>query len=353
MKEDGLKLHNEKFNKNNNRQREGAQNMNVAIRDTAVYYPENIVNNDYYLKHFAAMGKNESEFYETIGQNERKIIPNDSETTITLAIKAVAKLLTKNELNGSDIDLVIFTSQFPEMLIPSQAMAIHHAFDMKSSCLTFDLNANCVGMVVGLETANLYMRQFHLSRAIVIGADYMSKHSRDDSTVYSFFGDIGCATLLELEEGEDHWIASTFTSNSVDYDIGGFPACGMASIYRNTIAKNDKKFTIYHADTVDRKDLGIKDIDALLKQAGLVPDDVDLYCVSQATKKNVTDLRDYFMVSEQRMPYIGDIFGYTGTSSPFLVLDQYLQAGKIKHGDNIVLWSIGMAYQSFGLLIKF
>lgn len=327
--------------------------MNVAIRDTAVYYPENTVNNDYYIKHFAEMGKDETEFYKVIGQEERKIVTDESETTITLAIKAVAKLLEQNGLKGSDIDLVIFTSQFPEMLIPSQAMAIHHAFDMKSSCMTFDLNANCVGMVVGFETANLYMRQFHLHRSIVIGADYMSKHSRDDSTVYSFFGDVGCAALLELEEGDDRWLASTFTSNSLDYDIGGFPACGMASIYRNTIAKNDKKFTIYHADTVDRKDLGIKDIDTLLKQCEMIADDVDLFCVSQATKKNVTDLRDYFEVSEQRMPYIGDKFGYTGTSSPFLVLDQCLHAGKVKRGDSLVLWSIGMAYQSFGILIKF
>lgn len=209
-------------------------------------------------------------------------------------------------------------------------------------------------MVIGLQTANMYMRQFHLKRAIVIGADYISKHCRDDSTIYSFFGDLGCAALLELEEQEeDRWLASTFTSNSLDYDIGAFPACGMASIYRNTIAKNDKKFAIFHADTIDRKDLGIKDIEALLSQCKLRPDDVDLFCVSQATKKNVTDLRDNFGVSANRMPYVGDKFGYTGTSSPFLVLDQYLHTDKIKRGDIVVIWSIGMAYQSFGMLLKF
>lgn len=328
--------------------------MNTGIRDLAIYYPENTVDNNYYLEHFKKMGKDETEFYKMIGQDKRKIIDNDEETTISLGIKAAQKVMEQQNLSGTDFDLIIFSSQFPEYMVPSQALTLHQAIGGKKECLTFDINVNCVGMLVAFDLANgLLKDNVNMKRALVIGADYISKHCRNDSTLYSYFGDLGCALVLERSDRELSVLDRTYICESSEYDILKFPYCGMSKIYRESIQKNDKKATLTRGERIDRAKLSYDDIERLLARNNLKPNDVDYYCVSQAALPNLVDMRKHFGISEEKMPYVGCNYGYTGTSSPFLVLHDLYKNNKVNRGDLVLLWSIGASYQTYGILLKF
>ena len=47
-----------------------------------------------------------------------------------------------------------------------------------------------------------------------------------------------------------------------------------------------------------------------------------------------------FHLWRNKIPYIGDKYGYTGTASPLLALYSSLKEGKIKRGDYIEHWSV-------------
>jgi 3-oxoacyl-[acyl-carrier-protein] synthase III len=326
--------------------------LKIKIISVATYYPENEVGNDYYINHFKKKGMELSEFYLKSGQDKRKIVDNEEETTFSLGLRATQKVLEQTGLKGSDIDLIIFTSQYPEYTIPSQATLIHNAIEGKRDSLAFDLNANCVGMTVGFDTAIKYMTLSKcFKRTLLIGADYATKHTRDDNIIYSYFGDLGCAAILEKSEDEDSIVDTVYSTITDEPHFMMFPGCGLSAIYRD-MDKNEKK-TSLGPWKIDIGEEVINQVGKLLDRNKLTINDVDYICMSQAAAQNVERFRAHFNVDENKVPFIGNLFGYTGTSSPFLTLHDIIQKGKIKRGDKVIMWSIGASFTTCGILFEY
>lgn len=57
--------------------------------------------------------------------------------------------------------------------------------------------------------------------------------------------------------------------------------------------------------------------------------------------------------SNDQMIFVGDQFGYPGTSSPFLALHEGIQTEKIKRGDHVLFWTIGTGYEFITMLYKY
>ncbi len=326
--------------------------MKIKITGVATYFPENVVGNDYYIDHFKERGQDYTQFYENSGQDKRKIVKNDEETTLSLGIAVTQKVLAQTGLKGSDIDLIIFTSQYPEFTIPSQATLIHNAIEGKREALAFDLNANCVGMVVGFDTAMKHMTNSKcFKRALLIGADYASKHTRDDSILYSYFGDLGCAAILERTEEEGSILDTVYSTITDEPHFMMFPGCGLSGIYRE-VHKNEKK-TSLGPWKIDIGQEAIDQVEKLLSRNQLTIDDIKLICMSQAAAQNVDRLRNHFGIDENKAPFIGNEYGYTGTSSPFLTLHEMIKKGNINRGDKLIMWSIGASFTTCGILFEY
>ena len=58
-------------------------------------------------------------------------------------------------------------------------------------------------------------------------------------------------------------------------------------------------------------------------------------------------------ISESNSLYIGDAYGYTGTSSPFIVLYEAIKNNKVKRGDYIMFWTIAAGTSHIALLLKY
>ena len=58
-------------------------------------------------------------------------------------------------------------------------------------------------------------------------------------------------------------------------------------------------------------------------------------------------------VSKDRILYIGDKYGYTGTCAPFFVLYEAIKQHKVKRGDYILFWTMAAAGYHIFTLIKY
>jgi len=85
----------------------------------------------------------------------------------------------------------------------------------------------------------------------------------------------------------------------------------------------------------------------------LSTDDVQAYCLSQFSIANIKAIQNHYGLKDQQLMYIGDRFGYTGTSSPFIALHEGIEDGKIKRGDLVLFWTIGGGYQLVAMLFKY
>lgn len=91
----------------------------------------------------------------------------------------------------------------------------------------------------------------------------------------------------------------------------------------------------------------------IVKRNNMTIDDIDHYCLSQFALSNINKIKEHFSIPEEKITYVGDRYGYTGTSSPFVALYEGIQSGKIKRGDTVLFWTIGGGHEFITMLYKY
>jgi len=327
---------------------------NVKILAVEVYHPENQVDNSFYLEHFKSQGKDISGLLKAFGREKRYII-NNNENTLTMGIEVANKILKSAHLEGKDIDMILFSSQFPEYTFPSQSLIIHDAINGKEDCMCMDTNTNCAGMLVTVEnTIRAMMGNPHVKRALVIGSDYTSVHCRDDDELtYPIFADASAAIILEKTQDDDGFIDGICKSDGSTWGAVKYPACGTSNIYKEGLSVRDRKLEWTPFEGLFIINNAVNSIHDLLDRNNLKINEIDSYCFSQYSKAFGTLGCEKLGVDINKFIYIGDAYGYTGTSSPFIALYEGVKTGKIKRGDIVCLWSVAINWTICTILIRY
>ncbi|WP_379131251.1 ketoacyl-ACP synthase III [Paenibacillus sp. sgz500958] len=327
----------------------------ITIRQAAYYHPEHVVHNEFYLNHFSSMGKDIKHFLEVMGRERRYIAAGEEENALTMGLRAAEKALLDAGLAGEDLDMIVFASQTPEYTYPTNALILHRMLGGKHRTITMDSNANCAGMVTAVEQTSRYMQSNPAVRyALVVGSDYSSINCNpDDEITYPNFGDAAAAVILERNSETPGFIDSLYYTDSQGSEDILFPACGLSGIYQEGITPEQIRIRWTPFDGTVCVDAAIKDIQELLDRHGLTVNDISAFCLSQFSLKNIELIRTGLSAPEDRFIYIGDEFGYTGTSSPFIAFQRGVEDGRINHGDHVVFWSVGAGWQIPTMLFRY
>jgi len=329
---------------------------NVKILEVAVYHPENKVGNDYYIRHFAKQGKDITGLLEATGRENRYLSTDRNENPLTMGIEAATRVLAQSGIHAEDLDMIVFSSGTPEYVQPTNALKVHHALGGKSSAIVYDLNSNCVGMVVALEQISRNMiANPAIKYAMIVGSEQMNRYSRTDEEVpYSNFGDAAAAVILERQEEADAgFIGSSFYTDSSMHDTIVLPATGFSNIYREDLDEYDKRVEWLPFNTDDAFLSAKHAIERLLDENGLSKKEVKKYFLSQLSKKNIDVICEQLNEDPAKFKFIGNEFGYTGTSSPFIALAKSVEEKEIERGDIIVFWSVGSGITSCNVIYRY
>lgn len=324
----------------------------VKIKDVAIYHPSNQVDNQFYIDHFDALGQDIRGFLKALGREKRYICDDPNETALTMAIKASNSVLEKLNMKATDLDMIIFTSQTPETTLPSNAIRLFDYLKAKPGTIAYDLNANCAGMTVALEQVSHYMMSnTSIQKALIVGADYWSLISDpNDPLYYASFADGAAAIILERTDEEVGFIDSAYHINTIFAENMMYPAEGLTKGIRET--GNLKFAKSIPLDGGIVLEATYEMLDTLLKRNNLKPGDVK-YCFTQSVLNNIKRIQEHFNLTEDQIVYVGDRFGYTGTSSPFIALHEGILSGQVKRNDYLIFWTIGAGFELVATLIKY
>jgi 3-oxoacyl-[acyl-carrier-protein] synthase-3 len=78
-----------------------------------------------------------------------------------------------------------------------------------------------------------------------------------------------------------------------------------------------------------------------------------MYFTSQMMKCSIDKLAHDLCEDRDKFKYIGDIYGYTACTSPFIAFYDSIEKGDIQRGDLIIIWSIGAGYSEKGIILKY
>ena len=334
--------------------------LNIAIRGINFYHPKKVVDNEFYIQHFEQQGKDITGFLNALGKKQRYIIDNEDENTLTMGIEAAKKVLESENLKGEDIDMILFASQLPEYTMPSQSLIVHHHIGGKLETVCMDVNVNCTGMLMAVENAVKYMKSSpNIKKTLIIGSDYTSIHSREDEEdTFAAFGDAACALILESiddteNEKKSGYIDSMIYTQSSKWGVVKYPACGMSKIHDENVEGYNKLISWDPFNGMHVSDYGVDSVKKMAERSNFKTEDIKAYCLSQYAKGFETAFKQQLNVEEEKFIYVGDKYGYTGTSSPFMSLYDAIEEGNVKRGDIVCLWSVAINWTTCTLIMRY
>ncbi len=177
----------------------------IGITCMAAAIPKQIINNYEYTKYFPA--DQVKEVVDKVGVFERRFA-DEKTCSSDLCFAAAEKLFADNNIDRSEIDLLIFISQTPDYRMPATSLLLQHRLELSSSVIAFDINLGCSGFVYGLSVAYSMMQGGNIRKALILDGETRSKvYSPKDRRSAFIFGDAGVAALLENDKkfGESYF----------------------------------------------------------------------------------------------------------------------------------------------------
>ncbi len=314
----------------------------IVMKAVGIYHPEKVVHNEFYVEHFSkidkSLGVQVSHLLEHLGRKERYIADFTKENVITMALEASKSALELADISAEDLDGVIFSTDTPEYTSPTNAIILRDSLGANNAHTVYDLNANCVGMVVALDQAQALMKSNkRIHRLLVVGATMIHHFGQNiDPITYGCIGDAAVAVILEAVVTDKiiGFIDSIYDTKTNLRDYILMPECGMSNIYNPDIPEEQKRWKWDPFDTAEPEER----CGELIKQ---IMEDND-YELKQAKMIFFTQFSEHALGKvANAVKYVGDRYAYTGTSSPLLAYYHAMTAGEIVPEDILLFCSVG------------
>ena len=261
----------------------------------------------------------------------------EGETTTSLAIAAAKNALVRGGMDGSMIDLIIVATTTPDMVFPSTAAQVQAAIGAKG-CAAFDVQAVCAGFIYALNAADAMLRAGPYQRALVIGAETMSRVvDWNDRSTCVLFGDGAGAVLLERSSNPGILAARMYADGRYGADVLGLTA----SIQHGRIQGHP-------FITMDGKQVYVLAVEGLVGSAREVADlacvrleDIALFVPHQANLRIMKTVAHKLGIAEEKMVKTVSEHGNTSAASVPLALHNAVQNGMVRPGELVLLQAVG------------
>jgi len=297
-------------------------------------------------------------FQEITGISQRRWADNDMQTS-DLAYIAAQHAIKDAGIDPESLDQIICAHNFGDIkygtiqsdAVPSLASRVKHKLQIKDpTCVAYDVLFGCPGWVQGVIQADAYFMAGMANKALVIGAETLSRvidrYDRDSM----LFSDGAGASVLEYTSDGDAGILSTaaasFTDSELDYlfmEKSNKPDADPDVKYMKMKGRKVYEFALRHVPTaiklcLDRAEVHISEIKKIfIHQANEKLD--------EAVVQRLYKLYGISEVPENIMPMSVHEWGNSSVATVPTLFDVVRKGEKADHrvapGDIVVFASVG------------
>ena len=323
--------------------------ITAAITAVGGYVPEYVLTNKILA---TIVDTNDEWITSRTGIKERRILKEQGQGTSFMAIKAAEQLLSKNNINPEDIDMVIMATATPDMPVASTGVYVASQIGAVNA-FSYDLAAACSGFLFGMSTAARYIESGRYKKVLLIGADKMSSIvDYTDRTTCIIFGDGAGAVLFEPnQEGlglQDEILRSDGVGrDSLKIDAGGsvLPPSNQTIADKQHFVHQDGK-TVFKFAVSKMADVS----EQIMQRNNLTGDDVSWLVPHQANKRIIDATSRRMNLPQDKVML--NIHRYGNTTSATLPLCLFDYENQLKKGDNIVFAAFGGGFTWGSMYVK-
>ena len=289
------------------------------------------------------------------GISARRVIGPD-ETLTGLSHQAAANALTMAGWEPESVDLIILATSTPDDLFGSapQLQAILGA----RQAVAFDLTAACSGFLFALITAAQFLRTGAMRRALVIGADQLSRWvDWDDRRSCVLFGDGAGAVALEATSAAQNGLLGfQLKSDGSRGDCLNLP---QVQNYLSLVAGNSHQEGGFQPIQMNGQEVykfAVREVPAilqtLLKATNTAPESLDWLLLHQANQRILDAVANRFAIPQAKVLSNLAEYGNTSAATIPLMLDEAVQDGRIKPGQLIASSGFGAGLSWGAALVR-
>ncbi len=331
--------------------------MNIRSRITGCgsYLPERTLTNQELSK---TVDTTDEWIVERTGIRERHIAA-DGEFTSDIAFQAAVKALQHAGIQATDIDLIVLATTTPDRTFPATATRVQALLGI-DDCTAFDVQAVCSGFIFALSVADNFIKSGQSTRALVIGAETMTRLlDWDDRSTCVLFGDGGGAVVLERTEGDPPapmgtgWdvnapgILSTHLHSDGRYAdmlyVDGGPSMTQTVGHLRMSGREVFRHAVVNLAGV---------VNEALKAHGLTHKDIDWLVPHQANLRILNSTAKKLGLDADRVVITVDRHANTSSASVPLALDEAVRDGRIKSGDLVLMEAMGGGFTWGAALVR-
>jgi 3-oxoacyl-[acyl-carrier-protein] synthase-3 len=297
-------------------------------------------------------------FKKITGIAERRYVPAHMNTS-DMAAQAAAQAIEDSGINAEELDLMIVAHNFGDILIhsiqsdtvPSLASRVKQRLGIKNpSCIAFDVLFGCPGWVLALMQADAFCKAGMAKKALVIGAESLSRvidiYDRDSM----IFSDGAGAVVLEYKETVDRGILSSSALSHCTEEVNYLK---MAASYNPQLDPGVKYMKMKGRKVYE---YALKHVPEAMKacydQTGLSISELKMIFIHQANEKMdeaivqaFYNLYGYHHAPERVMPmcihWLGNSSVATIPTLYDLVLKGQIDEHQLNRGDVVLFASVG------------
>lgn len=309
----------------------------VGITGVGSFVPEKVLTNFDLEK---MVNTNDQWIRERTGIVERRIADKEVSTS-DLATKAAEAALKNANVSAEDIDLIIVATVTPDMYFPSTACIVQRNIGAVNAA-AFDISAACSGLIFAMSTAWQYIRRGFYKKALIIGADTLSKITDwEDRNTCVLFGDgAGAFVLEEVQEGGI--LSTCMGSDGTGAELLTCPAC---FVDPKEVEKRHGKIATTWMNGGEVFKFAVKIMpyafEKAIEQAGISVDQIDWFVPHQANIRIIEAAAKRFEMPMDRFIVTLQKYGNTSASSIPIAIDENMKKGLIKKGDTLAMAGFG------------
>ncbi len=316
------------------------------IAGTGRYLPEKILTNFDLEK----MVDTTDEWIRTRTGVERRHCVAPDETTSDMCVEAAKVAMDSAGVKPADIDMVIIGTTSPDLIFPNVATLVQHRLGIPA-CPAFSLEAACTGFIYALTTADKFIKCGEARRALVIGAECITKLvDWTDRNTCVLFGDGAGAVILEPSEEPGilacHLGADGQYKELLYYPVGASKNLEKAGTDEAGIMMAGKEVFKVAVSTLG--DVAERTLDA----AGVSRDELDWLVPHQANIRIIQATAKRLGLSMDKVIVTVQDHGNTSAASVPMALDVGVRDGRIKPGELILMEAFGGGFTWGSVLLR-
>jgi 3-oxoacyl-[acyl-carrier-protein] synthase-3 len=313
------------------------------IAGTGSYLPSKIITNHDLEK----MVDTTDEWIRTRTGIERRHIAAEGETTVDLAEHAARRALEAAGVAPTEVDFIAFGTTTPDLVFPNCGTLLQKRLGCRG-IPAFSLETACAGFMYALSIADKYVRCGEARRALVIGAETLSRITDwSDRATAVLFADGAGAVVLEPSDAPG--VLSTHLHSDGEYKDLLCCSSGVSTGFGPKVVISMAGSEVFKIAVTKLGQV----VDETLAANGLDRAALDWLVPHQANIRIIQATARKLDIPMERVIVTVQDHGNTSAASVPLALDVAVRDGRIRRGELLLLEAFGGGFTWGSALVRY